>query len=107
MTHQWPVDHDGTTAEDLPYGYSYFPTLFDDKRGYDPLIVGHGIDDNGRETIMIALSPGAYLSATLIGQGEVPGQDPGKSEEVILEALREVRRTAEPTPGGDGAGPPP
>lgn len=74
---QWPVDHDGTGPDDLPYDYSMFPTLFDDKRGYAPLVVGHGMDDTGRETIMVALSPGSYLSATVISAGEVPGQDPG------------------------------
>lgn len=88
----WPTDSDGTRAEDLPYDYSYFPTLFDDHSGYAPLVVGHGIGSDGRETILLALSPGRYLSGTIIGQGKVPGQDPSGSSRVILDAVDAVRR---------------
>lgn len=90
----WPTDSDGTTADQLPYGYSVYRSIWDDRRGYAPEVLPDGLDESGRETILIVLSPGAYISGTLAGQGKVPGQDPEGSRKLILDALAVVRRTA-------------
>lgn len=83
----------------MPYDYSVYPTLFDDLTGYEPTVVGMDLAPDGRERIMIALSPGRYLSSTLVGQGKVPGQDPSGSSRVTLDAIMAVRRDGERSTG--------
>lgn len=65
----WPTTHTGLTPADIPYGYSAFPTIWDDDSGYEPKVVGSEIDDSGRTVILVALSPGRYLSCTLVTAG--------------------------------------
>lgn len=92
----WPTSYDGTTPEELPYNYSAYPTLFDDLSGYEPKVVGMQLAPDGREVILVALSPGRVISSTLVGQGKVPGQDPSGSSRVTLDAIDAVRRAAKP-----------
>lgn len=66
----WPTTHTGLTPADIPYGYSAFPTIWDDDSGYEPKVVGSEIDDSGRTVILVALSPGRYLSCTLVTAGQ-------------------------------------
>ena len=89
----------------MPYDYSAYPTLFDDLSGYAPAIVGMSLGPDGREVILIALSPGKVISSTLVGQGKVPGQDPSGSSALVLAALSAVRRDAKPGTEGNHAGP--
>lgn len=63
-----------TTPEELPWGYSIYRSIWDDLSGYEPMIVGSDTDPTGREVILIALSPGQYVSATMILRTSVAGE---------------------------------
>lgn len=65
----YPTLHAGLTAEDVPYGYSAYTTVFDDGRGYEPVVIGSEVDENGRLVIIVALSPGAYVRCTMVSAG--------------------------------------
>ena len=65
----WPTDHAGLTADDIPYGYSAFTSIWDDHSGYEPIIVGREIDDSGHTVIFVELSPGKILPVTLVPTG--------------------------------------
>lgn len=65
----YPTLHTGLTPDDIPYGYSAYNTIFDDGRGYDPQVVGHDTDENGRQVIIVALSPGNYVGCTMVSVG--------------------------------------
>lgn len=92
----WPVDHDGTTADEIPYGASVFRTIWDDHRGYDAVPVGRSGWYSGRQLIMVAVSPGAYIEAMMIGTGHIADDD-------IADAIRRVRQLA-PVPSEAIAG---
>lgn len=65
----YPTLHSGLTPEDLPYGYTAYQTVFDDGRGYAPVVVGSETDENGRLVIIVALSPGVYTRCTMVSAG--------------------------------------
>jgi hypothetical protein len=71
----WPTTHTGLTPADIPADYSAFTTIFDDHRGYEPKVVGREIDDDGRIVILVAISPGAVISITLVNAGADPGEE--------------------------------
>lgn len=83
----WPTLHTGFTPADIPIGYSAFTTIWDDHRGYEPKVVGHEVDDAGRTVIMVAISPGAVISITLVNAG----QTLGGGGTAVLEALGAIR----------------
>lgn len=62
---QWPLEGSGLTESEVPADYNVFPDMFNDGRGYEPIIVGREILENGMQRILISLSPGVHLSATL------------------------------------------
>lgn len=66
----FPPDSAGLTADDIPYGYSHYRTIWDDKAGYERRAVGSRTDENGRTVIMVALSPGQYIEATMVSAGQ-------------------------------------
>lgn len=79
----WPTTHDGETPDTIPYGYSYFSTVWDDHSGYEPRVVGDYVDTSGRMVILVALSPGRVIEVTMVSAGQAPGEA-GKA---LLEAL--------------------
>lgn len=94
------------SAEDVPYGYNVFPDIWNDGRGYEPIIVGRERSDTGREVILISLSPGQVISATLVSgeEGQVKR---------VLEAVKALGATGRtplpdgpPTPPGGPSSPP-
>ena len=82
----WPTTHTGLTPDDIPYGYSAFNSVLDDGRGYEPVVVGHEWDDFGQLVILVALSPGAYISVTVVSAGQTPGE----AGEAVLTALGSI-----------------
>lgn len=72
----YPPESAGITADEIPYGYSHYRTIWDDKRGYARTVVGEETDENGRSVIMVALSPGQYVSVTLVS-AERPAEQAG------------------------------
>jgi hypothetical protein len=89
----FPPESAGLTADDIPYGYSMYRSIWDDKRGYARKAVGSSLDENGRLVIMVALSPGQYVPATMVSAGWAPDQ----AEDTLLGMITEVV-TAEPGP---------
>jgi hypothetical protein len=89
----FPPESAGLTADDIPYGYSHYATVWDDKRGYAAAAVGTEADENGRMVIMVALSPGRYEPVTMVSAGW--GAE--EAEDVLLGMITEVV-TAEPRP---------
>jgi hypothetical protein len=101
----WPTLHTGLTPDDLPYGYSAYPAEFDDGRGYDPVVVGSEVNEDGRLVIKIALSPGTYGYATVV----LAGQAPEVASRAVVAALGAFLRPGVPArgqPSGDPQGPP-
>lgn len=66
----WPLESTGLTPADVPADYNVFPDIWNDGSGYEPIVVGRGLNDDGGETILISLSPGHVISATLISGGD-------------------------------------
>lgn len=66
----WPLESTGLTPADVPADYNVFPDIWNDGSGYEPIVVGRETDDAGREVILISLSPGNVISATLISGGD-------------------------------------
>lgn len=65
----YPILHTGLTPDDIPFGYSCYATVFDDLRGYEPRVVGLERDDDYRQVIIVALSPGQYVRCTMVTVG--------------------------------------
>lgn len=65
----FPPESAGVTAGEIPYGYSHYRTIWDDKTGYARTTVGDTTDENGRMVIMLALSPGVYVPVTMVSAG--------------------------------------
>lgn len=95
----WPTLHGGLTADDLPYGYSAYNSVFDDGLGYEPRVVSESWDDTGHLTILVALSPGHYVPVTMV----VAGQAPGEAGRQVLEALQAL--AVRPSVTGPGTSP--
>lgn len=70
----YPPESAGITADDIPYGYSHYRTIWDDKRGYERRAVDSSYDENGRQVIKVALSPSQYIEVTLVSAGWGPGE---------------------------------
>lgn len=83
----FPTLHTGLTPDDIPYGYSMFPSIWDDLSGYEPRVVGHETDDAGRMVILVALSPWSKIATTVVSAG----QTPEAAGEAVLEAVRALR----------------
>ena len=66
----WPLDSTGLTPADVPADYNVFPDIWNDGMGFEPIVVGRETNDAGREVILISLSPGHVISATLISGGD-------------------------------------
>lgn len=84
----FPPESAGLTADDIPYGYSYYRTIWDDKRGYKPMAVGDSTDENGRQVIKVALSPGQYIEVTMVSAGGDPEQASADLIAMIAEATK-------------------
>lgn len=65
----YPILHTELTPDDIPFGYSCYVTVFDDLRGYEPRVVGVERDDDYRQVIIVALSPGQYVRCTMVTVG--------------------------------------
>lgn len=88
MTHiPFPPESAGITADEIPYGYSAYRTIWDDKIGYTRMAVGNTTDENGRMVIMIALSPGRYVPATMVSAGWAADQAETALLGMITEAV--------------------
>lgn len=82
---QWPLDSTGLTPADVPADYNVFPDVWNDGLGYGPIVVGREPNDTGGEVILISLSPGHTISATLPIGGEAQVR-------AALEAVRALGR---------------
>ena len=96
----FPPESAGLTADDIPYGYSHYRTIWDDKRGYKPMAVGSSTDENGRKVIMIALSPGQYVPVTMVSAGWGPGQ----AEDALLGLIAELTKLPDLVAKGSSTG---
>lgn len=96
----FPPESAGITADDIPYGYSHYRTIWDDKRGYAPKAVGVSTDENGREVIMVALSPSQYIAVTMVSAG----WGPGEAETALLGMIAELTGSRDPTAKGSSTG---
>lgn len=83
----FPPESAGITPDEIPYGYSHYRTIWDDKKGYARAIVGKTTDENGREVIMIALSPGVYVPVTMVSAGQAAGAAETGLLSMITEAV--------------------
>lgn len=91
---KWPLESAGLTPADVPADYNVYPDIWNDGRGYEPKVIGQEISPGGRVTILISLSPGQTISATLVSgeEGQVKR---------VLEAVRALGATGRtPLPGG-------
>lgn len=61
----WPLESTGLTPADVPADYNVYPDIWNDGRGYKPVVVGRIANPTGTVTILISLSPGNTISATL------------------------------------------
>lgn len=82
----YPPESAGITADEIPYGYSHYRTIWDDKRGYDRKAVGETTDENGRQVIKVALSPSQYIDVTMVSAG----WGPGEAETALLGMITEL-----------------
>lgn len=53
------------TPADVPANYNVFPDVWNDGLGYEPVVIGQEPTPDGRVMILISLSPGHTISATL------------------------------------------
>lgn len=83
----FPPESAGLTPDDIPYGYSMYRTIWDDHRGYDRKAVDASTDENGRTVIMVALSPGEYIRATMVSAGWAADQAGSALLGMITEAI--------------------
>lgn len=97
----FPPESAGIMADDIPYGYSHYRTIWDDKRGYAPKAVGVSTDESGREVIMVALSPSQYIAVTMVSAG----WGPGKAETTLLGMITELTDSRDPAGKGSPTGP--
>lgn len=67
---KWPLESSGLTPEDVPADYNVYPDIWNDGRGYEPKVISRGTSADGRVTILISLSPGQTISATLVSGEE-------------------------------------
>lgn len=65
----FPPESAGIAPSEIPYGYSHYRTIWDDKTGYTRTAVGTETDENGRMVIMLALSAGRYVPVTMVSAG--------------------------------------
>lgn len=90
------------TPSDVPRDYNVWPDMWNDGRGYEPIVLSRRILDNGMAMILISLSPGVLISATL---------QTGVEAEVkaALEAVKALgaqgRRPLPPAPESPDQGP--
>lgn len=101
---QWPLDSAGLTPDDVPADYNVFPDMWNDGRGYEPIVVGRIPNDTGGETILISLSPGNTISATLPVGGEDQVRAALEAVRALGAAGRQPLRPAPQTPPGGPAG---
>lgn len=92
-------DFPGASADEIPYGYSMYRSVWDDKSGYRPIIVGHETQPNGRQMIMIALAPAIYVHAMLVSAGQDVNLVSPEIEQILGE-LTIHQRSAERAEGG-------
>lgn len=85
----WPTLHTGLEPKDIPIGYHAFDTIWDDDRGYEPRVVGYETDADGRQVILLAISPGAVISATMVSAGQ-PRERAGQR---LVEAVQAIQAT--------------
>lgn len=83
----FPPESAGLTPDDIPYGYSAYRTIWDDKMGYARQAVGSYTDENGRLVILIALSPGQYVPVTMVSAGWATDQAESTVLGLITNAL--------------------
>jgi hypothetical protein len=83
----FPPESEGITPDEIPYGYSAYRNIWEDKSGYDRTAVGETTDENGRTVIMIALSPGRYVPVTMVSAGWAPGEAGSTLLDMITEAV--------------------
>lgn len=83
----FPPESAGVTADEIPYGYSHYRTIWDDKKGYSRTTVGDTTDENGRMVIMLALSPGVYVPVTMVSAGWTTEQASSTLLGMITEAV--------------------
>lgn len=96
----FPPESAGLTADDIPYGYSHYRTIWDDKRGYKPVAVGTSTDENGRQVIKVALSPSQYIEVTMVSAG----WGPGEAEATLLGLIANVAGTPDLPAKGSSTG---
>lgn len=96
----FPPESAGITADEIPYGYSHYRTIWDDKRGYAPKTVGVSTDENGRMVIKVALSPGQYIDATMVSAGW--GRE--DAEAILRGLIIDLAKSADPSPKGSSTG---
>lgn len=96
----FPPESAGLTADDIPYGYSHYRSIWDDKRGYKPTPVGSSTDENGRMVIMIALSPGQYIPVTMVSAG----WDVEQAGAALVAMIAEATRLPDIVPKGSSTG---
>lgn len=83
----WPTLHAGITPDDLPYGYSAYGNVWDDLSGYEPIVTGCETNEDSRQVIIVSLSPGRYLSCTMVSAGHSVEQ----SSELVRSVLGHLR----------------
>lgn len=84
----FPPESAGLTADDIPYGYSHYRTIWDDDSGYERAAVGSETDENGRLVILLALSPGRYVPVTMVSAGWAAGEAETALLGMITEAVK-------------------
>lgn len=96
----WPLESTGLTANDVPADYNVFPDIWNDGSGYEPMVISQEITPGGRVMILIALSPGQTISATLVSGEEGQVKRALDAVRVLAATGRSPLPGSAPTPPG-------